>query len=242
MEQDSEEHASLWQQSISDIQKRIITGIITVIPITITILILYFIIAKIYQVFAPVVNNVLLYVNVPVLRNVLPVLLSVLLAGSLLYLIGLLSATFAIRRLIMIGENILARIPIIKIFYLTSKQIMDTITLPHKAALKKIVAIEYPRKGIYGLAFLTGETRDVKTGKVLVTLFLPTTPNPTSGFLLLLPEDEVYEINLTIDEGVKFIISAGIISPEKFDMRPYRSNLTAVKESHDKGDTHEIGS
>ena len=229
----------IWQRTMIDIKRRVITGVITIIPISITILILYYIIKKIYQFFSPVVNSVVTF-NIPILDKTIPVVLSVLLAASLLYLVGLLSATIAIKRLITIGENILARIPLIKILYLTSKQIIDTITLPHKTALKKMVAIEYPRNGVYGLAFLTGEMHDHDSDRVMVSVFLPSTPNPTTGFLLLLPKDQVYEINLTIDEGLKFLISGGIINPERFEMRPYKSKLGTFDEAPLEGEKNEV--
>ena len=217
--------AGVWQRALNDIKRRIITGIITIIPMTITVLILYFIIRQIHLLFSPIVSS-LVYTNIPVINKIIPVVLSVLLGFSLIYLIGLLSATIAIRRIISFGENILIRIPIIRVLYLTSKQIVDTITLPQKSALKRIVAIEYPRKGIYGLGFVTGEMIVPQTGEVLVTIFLPTTPNPTSGFLLILPAEQVFDINLGVDEGFKFIISGGILNPERFEMHPYKSKHT----------------
>ena len=114
----------IWQRTWADIRRRVITGIITLIPITITILILYYIIKKIYQLFSPLVNSVF-FIDIPVVDKIIPVLLSIILAASLLYLIGTLSATIAIRRLITFGEKIVARIPIIKILYLTTKQFTD---------------------------------------------------------------------------------------------------------------------
>ncbi|MCD6386195.1 DUF502 domain-containing protein [Candidatus Sumerlaeota bacterium] len=233
-----QEQSGLWQRTRNDLQRRFIAGIITIIPITITLLILFFIVKKIYQVFSPLVSR-LFYINVPILNEVLPVLISVLLLVILIYLIGLLSATYAIRRLIGIGESILARIPFIKILYSTSKQIVDAISLPQKGAFKKLVAIEYPRKGMYGLAFSTGEMIDESTGELLVSVFLPTTPNPTSGFLLLLPVEQVYEINLSIDAGVKLIISGGIVSPERIKMSPYKSLLKENANLRQNGEKNE---
>lgn len=223
-EPNDQEQVGVWQRTRNDLRRRFIAGILTIIPITITLGILYFIVKKIYQIFSPLVSH-LIYIKVPILNEVLSVLVSVLLLVVLIYLIGLLSATYVIRRLINIGEGILAKIPFIKILYSTSKQIVDAITLPHKGAFKKLVAIEYPRKGMYGLAFSTGEMVDESTGKVLVSVFLPTTPNPTSGFLLLLPIEQVYEVNLTVDAGVKLIISGGIVSPGRIKMSPYKSFL-----------------
>lgn len=227
----------IWQRALNDIKRRIITGIITIIPMTITVLILYFIIKQIHLIFLPIVSR-FVYTNIPVINKIIPVLLSIFLGFSLVYILGLLSATIAMRRLIALGEKVLTHIPIIKVLYLTSKQIVDTITLPQKTAFKKVVAIEYPRKGMYGIGFLTGEMVVPQTGEILVTIFLPTTPNPTSGFLLILPAEQVYEINLSIDEGFKFIISGGILNPERFEMHPYKKISTEDRHIN-KGEHHE---
>ena len=210
----------IWQQTINNFRHRFIAGIIIIIPISITLLVLYFIVKRIHIIFYPILKNAL-HISTPVLGDIVGMALSVIVALLLVYLVGLLSSSYAIRRVIAFGEYILTRIPIIKVLYLTSKQFMDAITLPQSGALKKIVVIEYPRKGIYGLAFVTGETINHTANERLVQVFLPTTPNPTSGFLLLLKPDEIYDVNLSIDEGIKFIISAGIVKPDHFDLKPY---------------------
>ncbi len=224
---------TFWQRSLSDLQRRFIAGIITLIPISITFVVVYVIIKQINRLFSPLVSNIF-YLDIPILDRILPVAVSVILALGLIYLIGLLSATLAIRRLISFGEKILARIPFIKILYVTSKQIVDAVTLPHKGAFKKLVAIEYPRKGIYVLAFVTGESVNNQTGERLVSLFLPSTPNPTTGFLLLLPLNEVYDVDLGIDKGIKLIISGGILTPETLNIRPYPGYTESSISTHEE--------
>jgi uncharacterized membrane protein len=234
--QDKEEHAkmNIWQETVFDFRKRLIAGIILIIPITITALVLFFIIKTINKLFYSIVKTAL-PIETPILREIVGVTLSITVVFSIIYLVGLLSSSYAIRRVINYGERILARIPFIKILYLTTKQITDAITMPQSGVLKKIVAIEYPRRGIWSLGFVTGESVNEADNTHLVHIFVPTTPNPTSGFLLLLPLDQVYDINLTIDQGVKFIISAGIVKPEHLQMRSYTSILHEKEHESKKG-------
>lgn len=155
------------------------------------------------------------------------IVLSIVVIGSIVYLAGLLSTAFVIRRVLRLGEKIIGRIPVINFLYNILKQIMDAIALQreNKERLQRVALIEYPRKGIYGLGFVTGETVVVNGGQRYVNLFLPTTPNPTSGFMLLLPPDQVFDTNLTIEQGVRFIVSGGILQPENLHVRPFGGAL-----------------
>jgi len=114
-------------------------------------------------------------------------------------------------------EKIYSKIPGLSNIYSTTKQITETIISSNSKSFKESVIIEYPRRGIYALAFITNDIS--KGGKLKLksnffTVFLPTTPNPTSGFLLLVPKKEIIKIDLSVDEAVKFIISGGIIEPK----------------------------
>ncbi|MBG76987.1 MAG: hypothetical protein CFH22_00826 [Alphaproteobacteria bacterium MarineAlpha5_Bin12] len=113
-------------------------------------------------------------------------------------------------------EKLYSKIPGLSNIYSTTKQITETIVSSSSKSFKEPVIIEYPRKGIYALAFITNEIPKggkLKTKTSAYTVFLPTTPNPTSGFLLLIPKKEIIKIDLTVDEAIKFIISGGIIKP-----------------------------
>ncbi|MBS56864.1 MAG: hypothetical protein CMP16_03205 [Rickettsiales bacterium] len=115
-------------------------------------------------------------------------------------------------------EKLYSKIPGLSNIYSTTKQITETIVSSSSKSFKESVIIEYPRKGIYALAFITNEIPKggkLKTKTSAYTVFLPTTPNPTSGFLLLIPKKEIIKIDLTVDEAIKFIISGGIIKPNE---------------------------
>ena len=120
-------------------------------------------------------------------------------------------------KLIAFGERIIHRIPIVTNIYFGIKQIIDAFSMEGKRVFNKVVLIEYPRKGLYALVFLTGESKgevQEKTHSTLVNVFIPTTPNPTSGMLLLIPKGDVINLDMTVEEGLKLIVSAGVVVPE----------------------------
>ena len=191
------------------IKNRIIAGIITIIPVAITYLVVKFLFNKIHRIFEPMVTNVF-HIQSPIIG----IALSLFLAFAFVYTVGLLSALLLFRRWLAKAEVILAKIPFVKFLYLTSKQVIDSLALPKSKAFKRVVFIEYPRKGIRSIAFATGEIQIKNSNDVFVSVFLPTTPNPTSGFLLYLPKDQIQDTNLSIEDGMKIVISAGILAPQ----------------------------
>ena len=109
------------------------------------------------------------------------------------------------------------KIPLIKVFYKTFKQIIETVFKTNSSAFRDVVMLEYPRKGLWVLGFTTGEAQGAikkNTKKKLINVFVPTTPNPTSGFLLLVPFEDLKYLNVKVDDAVKTIVSAGIITLE----------------------------
>ena len=147
--------------------------------------------------------------------------ISIVITLVILYTIGLLSSTFFGRRYIAMGERLLRRIPGVQFCYGTIKQVIEILSRPQTQAFQKVVVIEYPRKGIRGLAFFSGITVVPKSGEVMINVFIPTTPNPTSGFLLLMRPDEVLETNLTVAEATRFIISGGVVPMDNLEVRPF---------------------
>jgi uncharacterized membrane protein len=129
---------------------------------------------------------------------------------------GAIASNIIGRRLIRIGEGLVARIPIIRWIYRTTKQLFSTLLAERSTSFRKVVLIHYPYKGMYSMAFQTSDTagpvEDAVGGKTLVTLFLPTTPNPTSGYFLLVPEEDVIPLDISVNEGLKYIISAGALA------------------------------
>ena len=141
----------------------------------------------------------------------------VVVALLVVLLTGMVVANFIGRRLVAVWETLLAQIPLVRTIYTGVKQIVEGITSSQGTAFRKVLLIEYPRKGIWCLGFQTSDTLgeiSERTGKDMVAVFIPTTPNPTSGFVLLLPRDEVMELEMSVDEGIKMIISVGAAVPK----------------------------
>ncbi|HNX04352.1 MAG TPA: DUF502 domain-containing protein, partial [Opitutales bacterium] len=114
-------------------------------------------------------------------------------------------------------ERFMSSVPLVRSVYMTVKQIVDTVAKGNKAIFSTTVLVEYPRKGVYAIGFLTGDARGEiqdRTSSYLLNVFLPTTPNPTSGFLLFVPKDEVIMLDMPVSDGMKAIISGGAVMPE----------------------------
>ena len=138
-----------------------------------------------------------------------------------LILIGALTSNLLGRLFLRMSDRLLARMPVVRGIYGAIKQLTETIFGSQSAAFRQVVLIEYPRRGTWGIAFITGVTEgEVQelTDTEVVNVFVPTTPNPTSGFLLFVPRRDVVVLNMTVEEGVKMVISGGIVSPP--DRRP----------------------
>lgn len=139
--------------------------------------------------------------------------LGVLLSLVLLLVTGLVATNFFGQRLMKWSEAILEKIPLVRSIYNASKQVIHAIFATNSEAFRKVLLVEYPRKGLWSIAFQTGSAEMVgeHLGKEMVSLFIPTTPNPTSGFLMIMPKSEVIELDMSIDEALKFIISLGMM-------------------------------
>ncbi len=133
-----------------------------------------------------------------------------------LMLIGAITAGFIGRFWIRFSEQLLNRMPVVRSIYNAIKQILETILAKQSNAFREAVLIEYPRRGIWAIGFITGSTEgevQTVTEKDYVNIFLPTTPNPTSGFLLFVPKDDMVRLSMTVEEAIKMVISGGIVTP-----------------------------
>ena len=136
----------------------------------------------------------------------------------LLTFIGFLTAGLIGRFIIKLGERIISRLPIIRSVYGALKQIFESVLASSSKSFREVVLIEYPRKGVWAIGFITGDTKgEVQnaTKENMVNVFLPTTPNPTSGFLLFVPRKDVIILDMNVEEGIKMVISGGIVTPKQ---------------------------
>ena len=144
--------------------------------------------------------------------------LGVVLTVVILLVTGMIVANLVGRKLVSIGERLLDRIPLVRSIYSGVKQVMETMLAGSGKSFRSVVLVEYPRKEMWTLAFLTGERgvkeMEDKTGHELSHIFVPTTPNPTSGFFLVVPSSDVIILDMSIDDGLKMIMSAGVVVPK----------------------------
>lgn len=145
-------------------------------------------------------------------------LLAIGLAAVLITGIGVLARYYIGKRLIDFADSLMLRVPILNKIYGTIKQVDRAFTSGKKSSFQTVVMVEYPREGIYSVGFITSEQADEvneKTNKKCVCVFIPTTPIPTGGFLIIVPEEKVIKLNMSVEDGFKYIISIGAISQER---------------------------
>ena len=147
--------------------------------------------------------------------------IGVLITIVFLILVGMLTAGFVGRVLVSLGERLVRRMPVVRNVYGALKQIFETVMSQSSGAFRQVVLFEYPRRGSWAIGFITGRTEgEVQnvTEEEVVNVFLPTTPNPTSGYLLFIPRSELVALDMTVEEGIKMVVSGGIVTPP--DRRP----------------------
>ena len=143
--------------------------------------------------------------------------LGVVLTLFLLLVTGSLAANFLGRRLLDFGESLVNRIPLVRWIYSGVKKVAETVLSSRSESFRKVLLIQYPREGIWSLCFQTASTLgevQARTGEMLVCVFVPTTPNPTSGFIIMIPKSQVIELEMTVEEALRMIISLGVVVPE----------------------------
>tara|TARA_Y100001970_G_scaffold271480_1_gene366824 strand:- start:1237 stop:1842 length:606 start_codon:yes stop_codon:yes gene_type:complete len=132
--------------------------------------------------------------------------------------VGLLATGLFGRTLILIWENILNRMPVVRSVYSAIKQILETVMATQSDAFRQAVLVQYPRKDIWAIGFVTGSTKGEvgkRVDKKMVNVFMPTTPNPTSGFLLFFPEEDLIFLNMSVEDALKLVVSGGMVVPKE---------------------------
>ena len=189
------------------IRNYFLTGVVVLIPIAISVYLVIFIVNLSAKLLPDEVNpNYYLPYNIPGVE--------ILIAFIFITIIGGLSLSFIGKKLLQLINDLFKRIPVLRTIYSAVVQMIETFT-KSKDNKKSVVLIEYPKKGTYAIGFATKEntgTIKKKTGKELINVFVPTTPNPTSGFLLMFPKEDVIYLDISFEEASKFIVSAGTSS------------------------------
>ena len=188
---------------IQNLRSKLLTGIITLLPLYLTYIVLKFFFKTLNDISEPILNR--LNIEIP--------LLGIFLTLLLVLSIGIAVTNFLGKKFFEIGEKIVKKVPLVSSIYLSIKQILDTITNSSTDEFKGTVYIQYPRKGLWTMAFISGESIS-ESGKTFFHLFVPTTPNPTSGFFLMIPKEDAIESNMSVEDGLKTIISGGLLAPK----------------------------
>ena len=193
-------------------RNRFVSGILVLVPLALT----YFILAFLFKTFSGFMLPLLKPVTGD-LPHYVVVLLALAATLTVVYLVGLITNHFLGRKLFRLGEAIILKLPIAKSIYGASKQIVDVFAAGNNAAFKAVVVVEFPHAGSLGIGFATGQIKDEK-GILHYTIFIPTTPNPTSGFLIMVPAGKVKFTTIPVEEGIKMIVSGGVLSPSQFTL------------------------
>ena len=177
-------------------------GILVVVPIIIAILILVWLFNYIDNIAQPVAES-LLGRTIPGLGLGILVLL--------IYLTGVVATSLIGNRLIRYGESLLARVPLFRYLYTGIRQILQSFTSPREGGFLQVVLVEFPKKGMRAIGFVTSESR-VESGVKLFSVFIPTSPNPTSGYLEIVRESDIIKTDISVDDALKMVLSAGKVS------------------------------
>lgn len=200
----------------SKIRGYFLTGLVAILPLMVTIWILYqfflFIDSKLTVIIRPLIEPL----NLPLSWLWMGKGLTLLAILILILLVGLFVRNIIGRRFLSWGEALLYRAPIVRRIYPFVRQVSNALLGQKKGFFQRVVLVEYPRKGVYSLGFVTKEAASEigkKTKKKMLTVFISTTPNPTSGVLALFPEEDTIPLEMSVEEGMKFIISGGTVIP-----------------------------
>ncbi|NLF53947.1 MAG: DUF502 domain-containing protein [Thauera phenolivorans] len=193
-------------------KKYFITGLLIWIPLAITFMVLAWTVGTLDQILLLLPNGYhpkeLFGVDIPGAGVVFSVLL--------VFLTGLVAANVLGQKLVQLWEAILSRIPVVKSIYYSVKQVSDTLFSSSGQAFRKALLVQYPREGAWTIAFLTGKPGGDAANHLpgdYVSIYVPTTPNPTSGFFLMMPRADVIELEMSVDEALKYIVSMGVVAP-----------------------------
>lgn len=199
---------------IAFLRKSFVSGLLVWIPLGVTLFVIKFLVdllSKSLLLLPPAYQpDYLLGFHIPGI--------GVLLTLLVIVLTGLLAANFLGSRFLAFGDAILGRIPLVRSVYTGTKQVTQTLFSPGGQSFRKVLLVEFPHPGVWSIAFQTGEgapeiSNALNSAEPMVSYFIPTTPNPTSGFLMMAPKSKVKELDISVDQALKFVISLGVVQP-----------------------------
>lgn len=227
--------------AVAHVRGKMIAGLLLVLPLLITLLLLRLLFGIIHENVTPAVMVLLTASGRSepsfTMERVVAPIVGLVLTALFIYLLGLLAGNLIGRRLWALAESLILRVPVVKGIYGAARQLLDALSVTSKGGFSKVVVVEYPRPGLWTVGFLTNETgRRIAgpSGSIdVVAVFLPTSPNPTSGWVVLVPRGELNVLDMTIEDGMKLVVSGGIVLPEppRAPAEPLDSNRAGAARS-----------
>ena len=199
------------------IKKNIIAGLLVTVPVLLTYIILKFVITRIDALVVPVVSKIIGEKAMENFNGYFVPGMGFLILIFFIFFIGLLTTNFFGKKLFSFGELVLRKIPIVRVIYITIKKVVDTVSQSNESTFEKMALITYPRAPLKTLGIIVCDTPDAVSRNIeepSVNVFVPTSPNPTTGFVIAVPIKDVDFLKMTVEEGLKMIISFGVVAPK----------------------------
>lgn len=205
---------SIINEVAAAVRRYFVSGVLVVVPLILTYIVLKFLFESVDSVLQPFLQKALGYsiYGLGVLTTILLIILA-----------GVLTRNFLGAQLYRVGDRIMSAMPIIRPIYSAAKQLLEAVAMPSMNAFKEVALVEYPRRGVWSLGFISNKIAVMTddTSKIYVSIFIPSTPTPISGMVILVQEDETFAVDMTVEEGVKFLVSGGVASPELIKRKNY---------------------
>ena len=211
-------HREFWARGGRRLRDHLLAGVLVVVPLGATVLIMKWLFEWVDDILQPIIREI---VGRPIYG------LGFLITILVIYIAGVAVTHFGAQRLFTFAESLVTRVPVVRPMYYGIKQILESFAAPRETGFMQVVLVEFPRKGIRTLGFITNEEFDA-AGEKLLNVFIPTAPNPTSGFLEIMREEEVLRTDIPVDDALKMIVSAGRVSLEKVNARITSNHNGAV--------------
>ena len=201
-------------------KKNLIAGLLVTIPAGLTYMILSFVITRVDRAMAPVIKGIFGSQGLQFMEESNIPGMGFLLLALFIIGVGLFGTNFIGKKIVVMGENFLHKIPVVRVIYTSIKKVVDTLSLTETASFQKMVLITYPRKPLKTLGIVCCDTPngiEDAVGEKMLNVFVPTSPNPTTGFLFMVPEKSAVPLEMSVEEGLKMIISFGMTNIESPD-------------------------
>tara|TARA_B110000467_G_scaffold14510_1_gene12537 strand:- start:1746 stop:2366 length:621 start_codon:yes stop_codon:yes gene_type:complete len=199
------------------IKKNIIAGLLVTVPVLLTYIVLKFVITRIDALVVPVVSKIIGEKAMENFNGYFVPGMGFLILIFFIFFIGLLTTNFFGKKLFSFGELVLRKIPIVRVIYITIKKVVDTVSQSNESTFEKMALITYPRAPLKTLGIIVCDTPDSVSRNIeepSVNVFVPTSPNPTTGFVIAVPIKDVDFLKMTVEEGLKMVISFGVVAPK----------------------------